>query len=77
MKVIYYVVSYCNESADENPRREWYQIADTSFRSNAIKIAKEQSKKHYEIEIRGFDKYGDICFHQYYRNGKLFYDMNL
>lgn len=66
-------ISYCTESADVNPRREWVKMYDNIVRlQEAIKRAKRLCKlKHvFEVEIIAYNDDGDIEGHWYYRNSK-------
>lgn len=57
-------------SADDNPTREWYNIATVKTYKAAERVAIRNSKKYFETEIRGYDENNDLILHQYYQKGK-------
>ena len=67
-----YEVSYCDENADINPRREWFRIAYKKTKSEAIKLAKKSSLKYFETYIIGTDANEDVILHHFYRKGEFY-----
>jgi len=48
-------------------------IQDRLSKAKAFSLAKKESKKKqwYEVQVRHYDQYNDLCGHWYFKNGTL------
>jgi len=70
-------IEISNKRLDNFGRNEWDKIAVVKRLSKAFAIAKKESKKSLETEVRCIDEDGDVCGHYYFRKGKQTINMSV